>query len=74
MSLDLRTESVTFSCRPGPEDRKEASRWGGPKKGLVTECISTVLFDVGFLPSFSKHILNTQTFQNHTAGVRRISN
>lgn len=71
VSLDLRTESATFSCRPGSEDRKEA-KWvvRSQKRISYRMYIYCVLFDVSFLLSFFK----PQTFQNHTAGVRRISN
>ena len=71
MNLDLRTESATFSCRPSPEDRKVA-KWmvRSQKRISYRMYIYCVLFDVGFLPSFFK----PQTFQNHIAGVRRISN
>lgn len=70
-SLDLRTEYATFSWSPCPEDRKEAKwmvRSQTRKKYMLQN--KYVLFDVGFyLFSFKP-----QTFQNLTAGVRRVSN
>lgn len=76
LSLDLRRNWLSSPGALVQRTEKQLSGWCSPKleKKIVhyRVYIYCVLFDVSFLPFF--FFLKPQTFQNHTAGVRRVSN